>query len=298
MGTYVDNFELIDKLRLFSVANGWTEVDNSAETIGNRVFLSKNGVNAVLLAVTDGKNVYTRPRLGAVFVYCASSFDIALPYNSQPGASTIPPMMHNVGAGTYYFFANSAPEMIYCVVEYSPTHFQHASFGELVGYSYTPTFYHASNYHHQAYNTSYPPQRDALRSNSGFFDDYSSSSLNQTSFSLHDGAFKGCVNSYGIDYLSSVRYFNRFYWDINVNTLNSLNTLVTINVFSGENSSYATPIGFHKHVKHINMKGLSDAKTYNYGSQEWVVFPWHKRGAKVYPDYIETGDAGVAIRKT
>lgn len=170
-GTANDQYDLLDKLRLFLIANGWTvnmyaddassyfTRSGSASTQGKRLHMSRNGKfinfrastratvysqynNTTNAYTVDGVSQYYSQHTGLAF-YRSTGFDAAKSWDNQPGnASWSADTTKSMGAGcrligavpSYRFFLVNEPFMLFIAVEYEVGKFRNLLLCDLQKY--------------------------------------------------------------------------------------------------------------------------------------------------------------------
>lgn len=163
--TFSDPDDLLDKIRLFLLANGWTidlwEADMGIDYYGpdldglgvdtpdefyHRLHVSKGDLYYSMHSVltvnphTDqGGSLYNRAMKNGICLVGCDDHDPAEPWDEQPGTCLNLQLKPNscfipelpVGNSTYWFFLGTAPDAFYCIAEVAPDEFRHLCFGEL-----------------------------------------------------------------------------------------------------------------------------------------------------------------------
>ncbi|ABM28098.1 hypothetical protein [Nitratidesulfovibrio vulgaris] len=170
MGVANDQHDLIDKLRLFLIENGWTvnlyaddassyrTFNNSSSTQGKRLHVSRNGrflnfrtatratvyssFNDYGSVSVDGITQYYSQFTGIAF-YRSTGFDAAKSWDNQPGnTSWSPDITKTMGAGcrvigavpSYRFFLLNDPFLLFVAIEYEVGKFRHMLMCDLQKY--------------------------------------------------------------------------------------------------------------------------------------------------------------------
>lgn len=144
-GTALHQDDLVDKLRIFALADGWTVnkfVAGSGNGFSSELYLQK-GSEAILTidsTFVGGNNVYhgglTSPRdKPTLEIYGATGFDGGLAVDDQPGTTWEPTaspwIVH--GIVNYRFFSDGGVlPYIHVVVETTPLEFVHFGFGVVI----------------------------------------------------------------------------------------------------------------------------------------------------------------------
>ena len=136
-GTATSFVNLLDTLRLFATANGWTE--NS--WVSPALSLQKGTIYANLNATST--ELQMKGSLG---------YSGAAAWNAQPSTHAPIPRIRDGWYGavtwpaTYWMFIHTSPDDIVVVLRYQPTRFLYMTFGQLLKYgTYTGGEYYAAS---------------------------------------------------------------------------------------------------------------------------------------------------------
>lgn len=125
-GTALNADDLLDKIRGFAVAQGWTQNEWAAISGGHRLCLQKSLGTTFHLAL---KSTAT-----SILMRGATGFTAGVDLSAQPGAMGWDAGCDRLGAGAfpaYYLFSDTAGSYVHCVVEHTAGIFKHLVFGEL-----------------------------------------------------------------------------------------------------------------------------------------------------------------------
>ncbi|EGO64163.1 hypothetical protein [Acetonema longum] len=151
-GTATSPADLLDKIRIFSLANGWTVNLWGDEGIGKRLHLQK-GTQYVNLRAAIGESIFPQMLAGSattakfgIGINGSTGYDPSYAWHSQPGACVdvldrptgASIQLHNLEPIEYHLFGFTAPDFIFCAATYgavqasaSQNTYQHLAFGEL-----------------------------------------------------------------------------------------------------------------------------------------------------------------------
>lgn len=149
-GTATSPNDLLDKLRIFLLANGWTVNLHTALGAGYRLHVNKGAlflnfrsivaeslsssllVNAVGAATSDY----------AIAGYASTGFNAGSVWNDQPGGPKYSATMYggflsklNGTIPAYHFFSYAGNDEIFAVIEFEPLKYQLLAFGTIAKYS-------------------------------------------------------------------------------------------------------------------------------------------------------------------
>jgi|GEM_PF-3958343 len=150
-GSYASLNQLLDALRAFCVAHGWTMHRHNAHGNGMQLSISKGGVFAHLKAANNENIIALAPEdqffsaaHTGLLLQVGNGYDASKAYAWQPGVLTLG-FVSGIGSckalvwtsslaasGLYHFF--STPTTIYAVIEDAPGVFAYVGFGRLAPY--------------------------------------------------------------------------------------------------------------------------------------------------------------------
>jgi len=297
-GTALHIDDLLAKLSVFAVANGWTEnkvVAGTGDGASSQMFLSKGVTFAVFEAVLDitHPNVYhgSSQNLDHPFLrqYVATGYNGAFAVNAQPGTSlqvTTNWLLPNFVA--YHFFTDPTKEYLHIVVEVTANEFRHIHVGLLDkigafdGGQYNqgtrPDQFFTriddpSNFQH-----AYPwtkigngtGSNQFLRANIDGVDWKTTAALDTTSAwtppMRHAGQGEWLENHFDArsSGLPRTTQPNRF---------NSTVVLFSIPCFISRSATQRAPVGKPFDLRVANIKNVSPSSTITFGADDWLIFP-------------------------
>lgn len=287
-GTASSFINLLDALRLFATANGWTQ--NQWTAVGDDQWLSlqKGGIYANLLASTA--RIQMKGALG---------YNGAAAWNAQPSTHTPSPGMSDGWYGavtwpvTYWFFQHTAPDSIEVVIRYQPTRVLWLQFGTITKYGTWPggEFFAGSidrydrglqgNYSTQIGD----PVLAALfwRTNAVYLGSADNNSIlhaeidskvwatsQRASTGTEDGDF-GYLRASASDHAYPLPQRSN-------NAFNGLTTLTPIEIYVRRPDDYHSPLGRVEHVRYAIVTNHNIADIIDIGGQKWMLFPWVEKG--------------------
>ncbi len=307
--------QLLDALRVFAVANGWTELRWNANGAGYQLSLTKNGLyfhlgSAVNEALRSGYSAVT-----GIFLTSSAGFDSAQPWNNQPGTlrNTSGQIeacgLYEVGASnTYHLFAAVSPDMILLAAEISPGVFHHLAFGDLSKYgAYAGGAFVTGSFGSDAYTYSYTGFNDYVfgypydRRGGLPFNDYKGygQSFVRGTVDAVDAWFSVCQNSPLTGKRAKATWeeglgtprnsLARYWWGHVPNTLNGVTPMIPFYVFVERPSGFFSPFGYTPHLRYLNITNYQPAEQFVIGTDQWAVFPAHSKNGK-------SGLHGYAVR--
>ena len=305
-GTATDVADLLDKLRVFASANGWTV----NTWLNGWLSLQSGSLYFNFMADTAvGSNArYAGPR---VLVRGATGFDSAQSFTTQPGTS--PEAEANDMAGpfaAYHFFV--AADYIHVVVEVTAGIFTHFVAGLLqkagayTGGEYVDAVQWTTNASNG--NPNYPEYSDnnlmfdqltGYYSKEGYLHaDIDGKTDNWFEFGTGGPAgnrARGVTRNSG----ASAGLLQAL-WERSPNTFNGVSPLLPIAVAVERSGALYSPAGVVKDLRLVNMAYLTPGQTLTIGSDQWLCFParqktdvWNQSGSNV----PSSGYYGYAYRK-
>ncbi|AKJ30687.1 hypothetical protein [Caldimonas brevitalea] len=307
--------QLLDALRVFATANGWTELRWGASGPGQQLSL-QNGTQFVHLR--SAVNEAARPGYGSVngiFLTGSSAFEAAQPWNNQPGTirntgNQIEVCgLYEVGASsTYHLFALDAPALLLLVAEVTPGVYHHLAFGNLAKYGNYPGgafvsgAFASDNYIYGGSSSGDYIFGHAQDRHPGLpFNDYKHYGGNYVRGQVDgfDGWFSVCrtnphtgkrAKSTWEDGTGGTREsLARYWWAHTPNTLNGVAPMQPFYVFVERPDGYFSPFGYTPHLRYMNIQHYTAAEPFAIGREEWMAFPGHSKNGK-------SGAHGYAVR--
>lgn len=306
--------QLLDALRVFAVANGWTELRWNANGAGYQLSLTKNGLyfhlrSAVGEALRSGYSVVT-----GIFLTGSAGFDSAQPWNNQPGTlrNTSGQIeacgLYEVGtSNTYHLVAAGSPDMILLAAEVAPGIYHHLAFGELSRYGayaggafVTGSFGSDANIYTNTNDYVFGHTYD--RHGGLPFNDYKNygQSFVRGTVDAVDTWFSICYSSpltgkrakaiWEGGTNTPLRNSLACYWWKHVpNTLNGVTPMIPFYVFVERPSGFFSPFGYTPHLRYLNITNYAPSEQFSIGSEQWMAFPAHSKNNK-------SGVHGYAVR--
>jgi hypothetical protein len=298
-GTATSLINLLDALRQFATANGWTQNMWAASGSDWRLHLQKGNVYANFLAQADDTELYIGGSLG---------YDGLQAWNAQPSMAPWRPFMSNAYNGaiswpvTYWFFNHASPDSIEVVIRYQITRYQWMTFGSLTKYgTYTGGEYYGApfegtiylQYAFDAQNRGDVQPPVLFHNNRSF-----SSGSGHRNSTLHAEIDNNVWWSAQMDGGTPIAVASIHVWPLvtrSVSAFNGLMTLQPIIVYAQRPDGMWSPLGRVEHLRYCNVINHSPADIIDIGGQRWMVFPWLEKGGAT--DATPTTlHAGMAIK--
>lgn len=298
--------DLLDKLRLFLIANGWTVdgyVDRTAGT-GKALSVSKAGHRFTwLTSLDDAGFTDPGPYLG---VYQHTGYSGAADPDAQAGASTTSWSNRMTGPmQAYHLFAGDGPSGPYChlVAETDPGTFKHAGIGVLrkMGAVTTGAYSYASSWY---YDTSSGRVNNPDDNAHGVpFDDTS-----WTRCTIVRADFGGQVPRYHpIDWQAAER--GRGGWRYGAGEYSTIRLpaecaaseltgrapLLPLWVAVNRGSGLWSDVGYPPDLRFVAIDNLEPGQEYPLGTDTWLVFPVIRKNGS--PGAPNSGTYGYAYRR-
>lgn len=289
-GTASSFINLLDALRLFATANGWTQNQWSAVGADQWLSLQKGSIYANFLA--SATQVQIKGALG---------YSGAAAWNAQPSTHSPTPRIRDGWYGavtwpvTYWFQQHTTPDDIVVVVRYQPTRFFYFTVGTMTKYGTWPggEYYAASSEHPTVGNDSAPiadQSPNAACNFAGlFWSKVGAFGYSAVPDILHcevDSATWGGATrnqggespTSGIQILASASRHTYPLQNRLLSAFNGLTTLQPIWVHALRPDGLWSPIGRVEHVRYANVANHSPADIISIGGQQWMLFPWTEKG--------------------
>ena len=321
-GTATDIDDLLAKLSIFAVANGWTEnkvVAGSGDGASSEMYLSK-GVTFVIFApelLTGGNRFYhgtsqvlDQPNMQT---YVATGFDGGAAAAAQPGTSLNMRtnwLLPNFTA--YHFFTDSSEEYLHIAIEVIANEFRHIHVGLLdkVG-AYDGGQYNCGTQADQSFLRIDDPanfQHSYPWTKSG-----NGAGENQLLRVNIDG--QAWKNTAAIDNTSAwtpgLRFQNQgdlldVFMDMRTpsnrsaqpNTFNSTVVLFPIPVYISRSATQRAPVGKPFDIRVCNIKNIAPSSEISFGGDDWLIFPFvEKKAPDLRDDLPNSGWLAWAYKK-
>lgn len=296
-GTATSFVNLLDTMRLFATANGWTE--NS--WVSPALSLQKGTIYANFSATAN--DLQMKGSLG---------YSGAAAWNAQPSTHAPVPWMRDGFHGsitwpaTYWMFIHTSPDDIVIVLRYQPTRFLYMTFGQLLKYgTYTGGEYYAASSDGVGgpgvtIETPVTGRGSQIPNSPG---------VNAANFAglfwrrTEAGAFTAgvpdvlhaeidsftwggpttglntpYVTETTIQFLASASDHTFPLQNRLVSAFNGLATLQPIEVFALRPDAHYSPLGRVEHLRYANVINHNPADIIDIGGQKWMLFPWTEKG--------------------
>lgn len=281
-GTFSSMTNLATTIKAFAVANGWTQ---------NGDVLSKGAVYVTVVGVSASPNrVDIQGGDGETGGVLDNPSPLTLRMNDHINHGGNIPY-----PGTYHLFSHSAPDCIFCVINYNSIYHQHLAFGDINKYGTWgggPWFAATTN---------------QSSSNASFY-----SIMEYCACDTSDSRSSGCFLYPCASVGNGTRYGSQMLCDIDGNTWlrdvwrNSSNTtygfcgsgyahnymrkldptheqpvLAPCNIIMYRPATMSSVIGDIPHVRYLRVDNYDPATIITIGSNKWMVFPHRSKGNSV-----------------
>ena len=161
-GTATNVNDLLDILRVFALAQGWTvNLWTTHDGTWQRLHLQigTSYINVASYQWTDyGRNhTTTLSAEPGIAVVGSTGFSAGSAWDAQPGTFAYPALSNDMGVSagmTYWLFAGTGPDWIACVAEVAPGIYKHVYFGDLDKLcTFTGGSFAGAQYHYNYYIT-------------------------------------------------------------------------------------------------------------------------------------------------
>jgi hypothetical protein len=315
-GTATGANDLLDKLRLFAIAEGWTVNRWTSVTGGYELCVSKgtsyfnlrSGENTTLLV----NGASTANKYG-ILINGSDGYDSGDDWDRQDGYSrrditpsgtdqyvAFLPLVTNLGAlPAYYFFSDSGGDNIYLELEVSTGTYQRLGFGQLDLYDDTidgdGRFFYATGAEHVTDSTSgntwlgseigstYSLEEVPFRSSQFNLPSAKSGSAVRLAFDSFDN-WAGSGNSSTTTYLeeSVTGFQNRVIMQAAPNPLNGVGVLARVEVYANQANVSYHPVGEVLGMRYLDLTNYQPGDEFTLGSDTWKVFPWYSKGGRSF----------------
>lgn len=325
-GTATGPNDLLDKIRLFCIAEGWTVNRNASITGGTELCINK-GDNYINMK--SGENINLRVNDTAtnnkygILINGSDGYDAGDDWDRQPGYSrqsgavsgtdqyvSIVPFVTNFGPfPAYHFYSLNSGDDIHVEIEVSTGVFLRLGFGKLDLYDATTT-----GNGRYFYGTCSEHKTDSLGINSWLGSDImSKNSMEEVPFradsfgsaSGHGGSAVRCafdafdnwagsgsssVNTTELEQYCVGMQENIYLLFAGVDPLNGIGLLVPVNVGVVRGNLAIHPLGRIHGIRYMDMTNYLPGDEFTLGSDTWQVFPWYNQGGR-------SGNLGIAYLK-
>jgi len=273
--------DLLDKLRLFLVANGWTTNMWQTDGDGYRLHVQK-GTQYVNFRSTATDPSGTDNTGGHIWLCGSEGYDSGEDWDAQPNASD-PSLLRDVATvANYYVFLDG--DCCYVVVEVTVGIFRHMAFGiiEKNGLAAGQSGAFVGAVYLSPGSSSIDATSHAL-----LFDSNERGALYRNWFRLDIDGDTGLWvrNTYNTSVSPRVigtcrkRGMN---WDLVLaqpNTFNQSTTLLPMYLMAYRGSDLYSLIGYPPNIAQCEMNNYMPGDEIVIGSDTWVIFPWYQRAS-------------------
>ena len=326
-GTASTVVDLLDKFRLFAIAQGWTVNRDVAASSGREVCIAKGTAFFNFRAWNNESmlvNGTTQAQKYGITMNGSDGYASGSTWDRQPGypvrgsttggdqSHVMFPLVTTTGPfPTYHFFAPDA-KTLYAEVEITTGTFMRFGCGSLDLFNsaapgggrfcYAVTGQHVTNspstgnwlgsdMDSSSYGLEFVPFRgaDYSTNNSG----YSFASMVRAAFgSFNNWAGSGrTVTAAGLNMAcQGGGCHDKVLREYSPNPLNGVGILVPNIVSLNVGDEYLSPIGIVPGMRYMNMSNYLPGEEFTLGSDTWKVFPWYQKGGLGY-------NRGIAYKK-
>lgn len=312
-GTSSNVNDLLDKLRIFCVANGWTQNGWATIGAGYRLHLSKGScyinlrsyINESLTSATD-LNGYSTSGFSGIGIIGSDGYSAGALWRDQPGRPfylSSPRGGYAPGISgaiyKYHFFAYPDIDEIHVVLETVVSKFMYLGFGVLDKYnpsalggtwfsgpSTDGTIVHDPSI--PAIARSLIPFRATSYTNGGYA---VQSSYVRVNIDGHDGwAQDGFNTSYSPVLAVGSSFYDKELEGFTTNPFGWQTPLLPYSIGIVRAGVAVSPMGEIKHLRRMNITNYNPEDTITLGADTWVTFPMYQKNGM-------SGTNGFAVRK-
>lgn len=306
--------DLLDKIRLFAIAQGFTQNEFTVvDSTTKRLYMQKSTSGGGGLTFHFGIESFVNASVTVteLRIRGATGYTPGAALNLQPGAPSQSAIMDFVGNGpyvAYHLFSNAAGDYVHCVLEYSAGFFSHLVFGQLDKFG-TYAGGHYCDAVNVGTNTNDRSSYQATTSRT-LFDNtgVSSASKGQVSANLELNVWRMFAASTDspttFDAYGNGRFglTSRLLVGSQPNTLNLATPFIPIYIFTdigGTNSGNRTPLGVVKDLRLVWLQSFPVGQEVTLGPDTWKVFPITRRSnqANTQDQLPNSWQLGYAYRK-
>ena len=322
-GTAANPDQLLDALRVFAIAQGWSPLRWASDGSGQILSLSKAGIFVHLCSAHDARLSSRYNAVTGLWLTGATGFANDQPWWNQPGGIHHAGDAHNASseraeacglfgvgsATTYHMFAATEPDLLMLVAEVAPGIYHHLAFGQLATFGKTGGGAFVSGaFGSDDHLYLYSGTGDALFSyaydhHAGLpFNDYKAYGSANGVLAEVDGALQWYSVCSG-DPVTGKRAKSLWEngpnassiswgrcWHSHVpNTLNGVTPMLPFTVFVERPSGFFSPFGYTPHLRYLNITHYAPAERFILGHESWMAFPAHSK-------HGNSGVHGYAVR--
>jgi len=313
-GTATGPNDLLDKLRLFCIAEGWTINRNTSITGGTELCINK-GTNYINMK--SGENINLRVNGTAtnnkygILINGSDGYDAGDDWDRQDNYSrqsgTVSstdqyvshvPFVTNFGPfPAYHFYSLNSGDDIHIEIEVSTGIYQRFGFGKLDLYDATTTgdgrYFYATCSEHQTDSTAINSWLGTDIMNSNSMEEVPFRSGSWAGARGHNGAAVRCAfdtfdNWAGSGYTNNTTELEEYAIGVQeypllfagVNPLNQVGVLCPVNVSVARGSLALHPLGKIHGIRYMDMTNYLPGDEFTLGSDTWQVFPWYNKGGR------------------
>jgi hypothetical protein len=300
-GTATGEQDLLDKLRIFAIAQGWTVNrygTRADDASGKELYLTKGGKYVVVLTTaTGGNSVNPVPIMCLIPVTGYSAGN----YNVQPGYPGSFTATNNIPGPyvAYHFFADV--DYIHVVIEVTGGSFRHFGFGTMEKFgAYTGGEYvYAQNWRYSDTSTTNNPNSswnaipfDNIGTNANYVSTYVRADIDGNTNKWWSSVQFGSSRIFG-GFVSGTLENLRL---CSPNAFNGLSILSKLwQLVQRPGGVLWSPLGAPKDIRYIDITNYTPGQEFSIGPDTWKVFPVIvKNGAANTPN---SNAYGLAFRK-
>ncbi len=311
-GTASTPIDLLDKLRVFAVARGWTQNRNDSPSGTEReVSLSKGG-HFINLKGVNGANIFllNNQSRHAIALSGSDSYSSGDDWDLQNGypvdfgttARFNVATIFAINSGpfpSYHFFSDSSGDYIHCEVEVASGFYQRLGFGVLNLYDpATPgggRYYYATGGKHVddstgssswlgvPINDNRSLEEAPFRGGTFGIDSVDAGSLLRVNHPDFNGwASSSISQSNAYTGAAAIGLRERAMLQLSASPLNNTAVLTPINVAADLNNVSLIPFGTVPDMRYMDMTIYQPGDEFSLGPDTWKVFPWYSKGGRSY----------------
>ena len=306
--------DLLDKFRLFAIAQGWTINRWASWTSGYELCIQKSTAYFNFRSCVNGSmlvNGSTQANKYGITLNGSDSYSAGNAWDRQPGYPIRPagaggseqghvlvPFVVNTGPFTAYHFFAPDSKTLYAEIEVTSGVFIRFGCGSLDLFNASTTgggrFYYATGGEHVTNSTSasawlgestysaYSEEEVPFRSAESSLLAGGSGSAVRCAFDAFDN-WAGSGTSSSNTNLAQSAYgaaHDKILRELGPNSLNNVGLLTPINVSVNRGNIYLHPLGTVPGIRYMDMTNYLPGEEFTLGTDTWKVFPWYNKGGR------------------
>lgn len=316
-GTATGAIDLLDKIRLFAIAEGWT-VNRNTILAGSVELCINKGSNYINMKAAENVslmvNADTDPNKYGIVINGSDGYDGGADWDRQPGYArrdvtpsstdqyhSLLPFVINFGPfPSYHFFSQNSGDCIYVEVEVATGIYLRMGFGSLDLYDPTEAgggrFFYATCCEHvtnslgssawlgnDIWQVNYTMEEVPFRASHGNIPSGQGGSALRGAFDTFDNWAGSAAYSTNTPLEQAVcGHRDRALMQAAPNPLNGVGVLIPVTASFNRANQYYHPVGVVPGMRYMDMSRYLPGDEFTFGGDTWKVFPWYNLGGRSY----------------